>query len=77
MRFQTDAIGLTALILVLLAYVLFGSVFLFRKRPPQTEENKRAPAATFGIVLQGVSFALVWTAPRQRWWPFPLHLPVR
>jgi hypothetical protein len=48
MRFQTDAIGLTALILVLLAYVLFGSVFLFRKRPPQTEENKRAPAACLG-----------------------------
>jgi protein-S-isoprenylcysteine O-methyltransferase Ste14 len=71
MRFQTDAIGLTALILVLVAYVLFGSVFLFRKRPPQTEDNKRAPAATFGIVLQGVGFALLWTAPRQRWWPFP------
>jgi len=44
---------------------------LFRQRPPQTEENKRAPAATFGIVLQGVSVALVWTAPHQRWWPFP------
>jgi len=22
-------------------------------------------------VLQGVSVALVWTAPHQRWWPFP------
>jgi protein-S-isoprenylcysteine O-methyltransferase Ste14 len=22
-------------------------------------------------VLQGVGFALLWTAPRQRWWPFP------
>jgi len=77
MRFQTDAIGLTALILVLLAYVLFGSVFLFRKRNPQTEENKRAPAATFGIVLQGVSFALVWTARRQRWRRQLLSWPMR
>ena len=70
MRFEIDAIGLTAVILVFLAYVLFGFVFLYRKRPPKTEEAKRAPAATLGIVLQGVSFVLVWNPPRQRWWPF-------
>ena len=34
MRFQTDAIGLTALILVLLAYVLFGSVFFVSQKEP-------------------------------------------
>ena len=55
----------------MLAYVLFGSVFLFRKKTPQTEETKRAPAAILGIVLQGVSFALAWNPPRPRWWPFP------
>jgi hypothetical protein len=66
MRFETDAIGLTAVILVFLAYVLFGCVFLFRKKPPQTEEAKRAPAATFGIALQGVSFVLAWSPPRPR-----------
>jgi protein-S-isoprenylcysteine O-methyltransferase Ste14 len=70
MRLEIDAIGLTAVILVTLAYVLFGCVFVFRKRPPKAEEAKRAPAATFGIVLQGVSFVLVWNPPRQRWWPF-------
>lgn len=52
MRLETDAIGLTAVILVVLAHLLFGCVFLFRRRPPRTEEAKRAPAATFGIVLQ-------------------------
>jgi protein-S-isoprenylcysteine O-methyltransferase Ste14 len=70
MRLETDAIGLTAVILVSLAYVLFGCVFLFRRRPPQTEEAKRAPSATLGIVLQGVSFLLAWNPPRPRWWPF-------
>jgi protein-S-isoprenylcysteine O-methyltransferase Ste14 len=70
MRLETDAIGLTALILLSLAYVLFGCVFLFRKKPPQTEEAKRAPAATFGIVLQSISFVLAWNPPRLRWWPF-------
>lgn len=71
MQLEIDAIGLTAIILVLLAYVLFGCVFLFRKKPPQTEEAKRAPAATFGIVLQSASFVLAWNPPRLRWWPFP------
>jgi protein-S-isoprenylcysteine O-methyltransferase Ste14 len=70
MRLETDAIGLATLILVLLAYLLFGSIFLFRKKPPQTEEAKRAPAATLGIALQSISFALVWSLPRSRWWPF-------
>jgi len=52
MRLETDVIGLTVLILLLLAYVLFGCAFLFRKKPPQTEEARRAPASTLGIVLQ-------------------------
>ena len=71
MRLEIDAIGLTAVILVSLAYVLFGCVFLFRKRPPKAEEAKRAPAATLGIVLQGMSFFLLWSSPRRQWWPFP------
>lgn len=49
MRLETDAVGLTTVILVLLAYVLFGCVFLFRKKPPQTEEAKRAPRQLSGL----------------------------
>lgn len=71
MRLETDAAGLAATILVLLAYLSFGCVFLFRKKSPQIEEAKRAPAATLGIVLQSISFVLAWNPPRQRWWPFP------
>jgi len=69
MQLQSDPIGGIAVILVLLAYVVFGCVFLFRKKPPQTEDAKRAPAATFGIVLQIVAFMLAWNPPRQQWWP--------
>jgi protein-S-isoprenylcysteine O-methyltransferase Ste14 len=70
MRLVTDATGLSAVILALLAYVLFGCVFLFRKKPPRSEEAKRASASTLGIVLQGAGFALAWNPPRQQWWPF-------
>ncbi len=70
MKVQTDAIGLTTLILVFLPWLAFGVALVFRKKPGQVEEAKRAPAATLGIALQSLSFALVWVLPRSRWWPF-------
>jgi protein-S-isoprenylcysteine O-methyltransferase Ste14 len=69
-RLQTDAIGLAALILVSLAWVGFGLIFLLRKAPKQAEEVKRSPASTWGIALQSISFALVWSLGRAHWWPF-------
>jgi protein-S-isoprenylcysteine O-methyltransferase Ste14 len=69
MPLETDPIGLTAIISVLLSYVVFGCVFLFRKKPPRTEEARRARAATFGIVLQSVGFLLASNLLRQQWWP--------
>jgi protein-S-isoprenylcysteine O-methyltransferase Ste14 len=70
MQLQTDAIGLTTLILVILLWVACGVLLLLRKKPAQAEEAKRAPAATWGIALQSVSFGLVWLLPRPMWWPF-------
>src|SRR5262249_12559604 len=43
---------------------------LFRKKPAKAEEKKRAPGSLWGIALQSISFALVWSLPRPRWWPF-------
>jgi protein-S-isoprenylcysteine O-methyltransferase Ste14 len=71
MTIHTDAIGLTALILVVLAWVAFALIFLVRKKPPRREEVKRSNQAVAGIILQGVSFGLVWTLRREYWWPFP------
>ena len=70
---QTDAIGLTALILVLLAWIIFGLTFLLRKKldVPNVDGAKYAPTSKLGIALQTVSFALIWTYPRPLWWPFP------
>src|ERR1700682_773703 len=71
MKVQTDLIGVVALGLVMLAWVVFGLTFLLRKKPPKVEEAKRAPGSTLGIALQSVSFALIWILPRPVWWPFP------
>ena len=69
-RLQADIIGLTALILVLLAWVVFGLTFLLRKKPAQTQKAKSVSASKWGVALQSFSFAFVWILPRQRWWPF-------
>lgn len=68
---QTDEVGITALVLVSLAWIVFGLTFLLRKKPPGVQEAKRAPASSLGILLQSVSFMFVWLIGRTQWWPFP------
>jgi protein-S-isoprenylcysteine O-methyltransferase Ste14 len=68
---HTDVIGLTALILVFLSWIIFGLIFLLRKKPPRAAEAKRASVAKWGIALQGCGFALVWSIHRAYWWPLP------
>ena len=70
-RLQTDEVGITALVLVSLAWTVFGLTFLLRKKPPGVQEAKRAPASSLGIFLQSVGFMLVWVIGRTQWWPFP------
>src|SRR6267378_3372787 len=70
-QIHTDGIGLTALILIILSWILFALLFLFRKKPPEAQEAKRVSVAKWGILLQGVGFALVWAVHRSYWWPFP------
>lgn len=71
MRLQTDAIGLTTLALVLVAWMAFAAMFLLRKKPSiSVRETKRAPVSFWGIALQSLSFAFIWARPRPVWWPF-------
>jgi protein-S-isoprenylcysteine O-methyltransferase Ste14 len=65
---HTDVVGLTALILVFLSWIIFGLIFLLRKKPPKAAEAKRASVAKWGIALQGCGFALVGSIHRAFWW---------
>lgn len=67
---QADAIGGTTLILLGVSWIIFCALFLFRKKSPKAQEAKRAPSAAWGMVLQGLGFALIWSLPRRQWWPF-------
>jgi len=59
------------LILVFLSWIIFGLIFLLRKKSPKAAEAKRASVAKWGIALQACGFALVGSIHRSSWWPLP------
>ena len=74
---QTDAIGLTALALVMIAWLIFGLAFFLRhqlnKSHAKADEAgaKYEPESKWGIALQSVAFAAIWLTPRHNWWALP------
>ncbi len=49
---------------VVLSWIAFAIVFLTRKKPEQARETKKDSGSVLGIVLQGISYAVVWSAHR-------------
>ena len=66
-------LALATLMGVLLCWIFFAGIFLFRKRPPKAPDAKRDPFATIGIGLQMVGYFLVWFQPP--WQPFLPPVP--
>src|SRR5262245_31448321 len=46
--------------LVVLAWIAFALVFITRNAPPKTSDQKRDPRSITGLVIQGMSYAIVW-----------------
>lgn len=53
-----------AFVVVLACWLVFLLTFLLRKKPPVTSERKRDSSSIFGVVLQGLSFLIVWAVRR-------------
>jgi protein-S-isoprenylcysteine O-methyltransferase Ste14 len=74
---QTDAIGLTALALVMIAWLIFGLAFVLRHQLSKSQSKADESGATYGpeskwgIALQSVAFAAIWLTPRHNWWALP------
>lgn len=49
---------------VMVSWVTFAASFLFLKKPPAPPDKKRDPLSILGIILQGVSYLIVWTIRR-------------
>jgi protein-S-isoprenylcysteine O-methyltransferase Ste14 len=53
-----------AFVVVMVCWFTFAASFLFHKKPPSPPDKKRDPSSIFGIVLQGISYLVVWTIRR-------------
>jgi protein-S-isoprenylcysteine O-methyltransferase Ste14 len=49
---------------MMLSWFAFVLTFLVHKKPPSPPDKKRDPSSIIGIVLQGVSYGIVWTIRR-------------
>jgi len=49
---------------IMLCWVGFAAVFLFRRKPESAPEQRRERASIFGVVLQCLGYALVWSIRR-------------
>jgi protein-S-isoprenylcysteine O-methyltransferase Ste14 len=61
-----------AFAVVTTSWFTFAAVFLAfltRRKAPAAPDRKRDPASILGIVLQGLSYAMVWSVPRPRFTP--------
>ena len=61
-----------AFVVMALSWLAFVIAFFFHKKPPSPPDKKRDPSSITGIVLQGVSYGIVWSIRRTWFTPmFP------
>lgn len=53
-----------AFVVVMALWFLFAATFFLRKKPPKAKDAVKMPKSWFGIGLQGLAFAFVWTIRR-------------
>lgn len=58
-------IALSMLIIVILGWFVFTAIFLFRKKPTRTEEQKRDKASIIGIVMQDDGYVVRYWISRE------------
>lgn len=47
-------------IVVVLSWITFVLAFVLRKTQPRSTDRKRDPVSITGLILQGLSYAVVW-----------------
>jgi protein-S-isoprenylcysteine O-methyltransferase Ste14 len=69
MVIHLEAIPAIAFGAIIISWFAFALIFLTRKKPPTSPDKKRDSRSVKGIVLQGLSFGLVWGAHRPYFTP--------
>lgn len=60
MKINLDPFHTDLFLFLFLCWVFFSGIFMLRKKLPKARESKRDRLSLLGIVLQGVSFAMIW-----------------
>jgi protein-S-isoprenylcysteine O-methyltransferase Ste14 len=56
-------------VIVMICWFVFAGIFIFRKKPPAVPDKKKDSGSIIGVALQGLSYAIVWTAHRNAFSP--------
>jgi protein-S-isoprenylcysteine O-methyltransferase Ste14 len=55
--------------IVMICWVAFGGIFIFRKKPESPPDQKRDLGSIIGVALQGLSYGIVWGVHREAFTP--------
>jgi len=69
MTLQLELVSTIVFGAVMLCWFAFAGIFLFRKKPPSAPESKRESGSLFGVALQGLAYAIVWSVHRPLFTP--------
>lgn len=66
MQITLDPLPTIVFVVVILCWMTFAAVFIFRRKPPATStvERKRERASIIGILIQGLGYAIIWAVRR-------------
>ena len=67
MKIILDPLPTAIFVVVLLCWLTFAAIVIFRKKPPAsaTVERRRERASLIGILLQGFGYAFIWAVHRE------------
>lgn len=69
MTFHLDFWPTLAFVGVMLCWIVFVIVFLVQRKPANSPDSKRDSSSITGIVLQGLSYGIVWSIRRTAFTP--------
>lgn len=64
MKNAFEILPATVFVVVMLCWVAFGAVFIFRKQLPKAPDHKRDRASIPGFILQALAYGVVWSIHR-------------
>src|SRR6476469_4577518 len=64
MKITLEVLPTIVFAIVMLCWLAFTAVFIFRKQPANTPDQKRDRSSIPGLVLQALAYAIVWSIHR-------------